>query len=92
MPRLRTEAAHVSDQRLSPDQIQANTRFVDHLVAPQPEKIVIFDDVITAGAHYVAARRVLGAKFPDVHISGVFFARRKVSEPDFSDFDDLDDL
>jgi hypothetical protein len=48
-----------------------------------PGEIVLFDDMLTTGAHFVAASRKLAEYFPGVTISGCFLARRVL--PDISD-------
>jgi len=70
------EATHVSSDRHSIEELVANYRIDEHLTDPEPRHIVIADDMITAGAHYRAMRRILKKRFPEVAISGVFLARR----------------
>lgn len=48
---------------------------------PKPEQIIIFDDILTTGAHYVAMKDVLGTVF-DCRITGVFVARRRFPDID----------
>jgi hypothetical protein len=36
------------------------------------------DDVLTTGAHFRAAKRVLHARFPQAQIIGLFVARRAI--------------
>lgn len=40
------------------------------------ERIVLFDDVVTSGIHFVACRRFLLERFPGREVIGVFLARR----------------
>jgi predicted amidophosphoribosyltransferase len=47
----------------------------------------LFDDVLTTGAHFVAASRVLRSAWLDATIFGVFIASRVFPEPDQSPFD-----
>jgi predicted amidophosphoribosyltransferase len=70
------EATHVSTNRHSIEVLIANYRIDEGLADPEPKHIVIVDDMMTAGAHYRAVRRVLKKRFPGVPISGVFLARR----------------
>lgn len=42
---------------------------------PEPETIVLFDDVLTTGCHFKAMEMVLKARFPEVEILGLFLAR-----------------
>jgi hypothetical protein len=87
-----TEAAHDADIRPGPDQIADGYLIDAGLCEPPPKVIALFDDVITTGAHFVAARRVLRERFPQIQIFGFFIARRVPETTDFSVFlEDLDD-
>jgi predicted amidophosphoribosyltransferase len=57
--------------------------YVDEsVVAPPPQNILVVDDVLTAGAHFVAIKRRLRERFPSVsRIIGCFYARRAVQAP-----------
>lgn len=49
---------------------------VDESVAdPEPDVIVLFDDVLTTGCHFKAIELVLTERFPRVTIAGLFLAR-----------------
>jgi hypothetical protein len=86
------EAAHDADVRPGPEQIAAGYCIDENLCEPVPNTIALFDDVITTGAHFVAARRVLQSRFPLSQIFGFFIARRVPETTDFSTFfDNLDD-
>jgi hypothetical protein len=47
----------------------------ERLASPTPKQIILVDDVLTSGGHYVAARMALEKRFPGVRIFGVFLAR-----------------
>ena len=79
-------AAHDADVRPTPDTIAAGYSIDEALAAPAPTLIGIFDDVLTTGAHYVAARRVLSRRFPGAKVLGLFIARRAPETTDFSEF------
>ena len=81
-----TDAAHSSEVRPGPDEIQAMYEIAEELARPGPDMIAIVDDVLTTGAHYRAVLSVLSARFPGTKITGLFIARRV---PDTSDFDDV---
>jgi len=86
------EAAHDAGIRPGPDQIAAGYQIDENLCKPVPNAIALFDDVITTGAHFAAARRVLQVRFPQTRIFGSFIARRAPETTDFSAFfDNLDD-
>jgi hypothetical protein len=80
------EAAHDADVRPGPDQIAQYYQIDGNLCQLVPKTIAVFDDVITTGAHFVAARRILEATFPGVPIFGFFIARRVPETTDFSVF------
>jgi predicted amidophosphoribosyltransferase len=46
------------------------------LIEPTPAVIAVVDDVLTAGAHFKAMKRLLMETFQDAHIVGLFLARR----------------
>lgn len=80
-------ASHVqaSGSRKKPDELAANYR----LVGPPPRPIVMLvDDVLTTGAHFVAARSVILAQYPNTRVVGMFMARRALPDP-LDDFDAL---
>jgi hypothetical protein len=85
------DAAHESDRRRpSIAEIQANYYLntetdrlnlgTDHVNSGTDQavrkKVVVFDDVITAGSHYKACRNFIEAYFPGRAITGIFVARR----------------
>jgi len=69
-------AAHESDQRPSVDDLLRVYQVDENLANPPPRWIGVFDDVVTAGTHFVAMKKVLSDRFPGVRISGFFIARR----------------
>jgi hypothetical protein len=80
------EAAHNADVRPTPEDIAACYCIDETLAKPKPNTITLLDDVMTTGAHYVAARRVLASRFSEVTIVGLFIARRVPETTDFSAF------
>ena len=86
-----TVAAHDSDDRPSPDELQARYSVDANLIEPRPSYIIVLDDLLTTGSHFKAAKNSLQRVFPEVPIVGYFVARRV---PDTTDieafFDDLD--
>lgn len=82
-------ASHESADRPSPAELYAELSF-DHAAGKlerPPGLIFLFDDMLTTGAHYVAAAQLLAQHYPGVQIVGHFVARRIVPNP-FADFDD----
>lgn len=69
-------AAHTTTTRPTVADLIANLEIDDALARPAPTSIALVDDVITTGAHFVAAKTLLSARFPGVPIRGLFVARR----------------
>ncbi|CAE6863602.1 hypothetical protein R75461_08122 [Paraburkholderia nemoris] len=85
-------ASHETDDRPTPDQLHEDLTF-DAVVgrpAEQPGLIFIFDDMLTSGAHYLAATRRLSEHFPNVQMIGNFVARRILPNPFANLADDFD--
>jgi hypothetical protein len=77
-----TIPAHISgDFRPTVAEIRANYEIDESLAEPPPKVIGIFDDILTAGSHFRAAKLVLTERFPGVPIVGVFIARRIFPPP-----------
>jgi hypothetical protein len=54
---------------------------IDDAVAQQaPARILVVDDVLTTGSHFVAMKTVLTNRFPGAWIGGLFVARRRPSD------------
>jgi predicted amidophosphoribosyltransferase len=51
-------------------------RIDETLANPVPARIAVFDDLLTKGTHFRAAKRVLQQRFPNVSVFGFFIARR----------------
>ena len=81
------EASHHknSGARLKPHELEA----LYYLMDPPPKPVVVLvDDVLTTGAHFVATRNTILAQYPDTQVFGFFMARRIVPNP-LDDFDVL---
>ncbi len=76
--RASTQAAHESQNRPGPEEIQMRYELVVSLAHPSPESIFVVDDVLTTGAHFCAAKSLLTAQFPGTPVTGIFVARRVV--------------
>lgn len=76
-----TDPVHGSENRPHPDEIQDRYRIDERLTTPTPKSIAIVDDVLTTGAHFLAASATLRVRFPKAQIAGLFIARR-VPAPD----------
>lgn len=74
-----TESYHHSDKRRNPYQIQENY-IVDESECNDVNQImIVFDDMITTGAHYKAVKNLLQKRFPSKRIKGLFVSRRVIS-------------
>lgn len=76
----RERAAHDGD-RLGPDELEKLYRVDAKLSKPAPKRLALFDDLLVTGASFVAAKRVLQAKFPGIEVIGFFLARRALPDP-----------
>ncbi len=70
------DPAHVGPNRPSPVDLERIYKVDRSVSAPTPDFIAIFDDVLTAGAHFRAAKFHLRNCFPQAQIIGIFVARR----------------
>jgi hypothetical protein len=69
------EAAHQSDDRPRPQDLEVIYKIDETLSRPDPGNIIVFDDVLTTGCHFKAMQKVLNHQFPNAQIFGVFIAR-----------------
>lgn len=70
------QSAHESQRRPSIEEISEKLKVDQSLCDRVPDNIVLFDDVLTTGVHFKAAKRALTSKFSNAEIVGVFIARR----------------
>ena len=84
----RYAASHESDDRPSPNDLYDALSFDAAVGLPlnKPGAIFLYDDMLTSGAHYVAASRKLSEFYPGVQVFGQFIARRRFPNP-FADFE-----
>lgn len=71
-----TRASHLSDERLTVEELVANSFIDENLIDGVREIIIIFDDVLVAGAHFRAYKTILSHRFPEKKVVGIFLARR----------------
>lgn len=89
-----TEAYHSSGESRNPRTIQNNLKWLGF---PQNDfkEIILIDDVLTTGAHFIAARNLIceNHSIKPQKISGVFWAKHQHPVIDLSkEFDDLSQL
>ena len=70
------EPAHFNEVRPSAEMLLDNYMLGEVGGGSVRERIVLFDDVITSGNHFVACRQFLLKHFPGREVVGVFVARR----------------
>jgi predicted amidophosphoribosyltransferase len=58
------------------EEIIENMAVDENLSGNLPTKLVLFDDVLTTGAHFKAAKQVLMKRFGQISVIGIFIARR----------------
>lgn len=75
-----TKSVHFTEARLTIDQIKSNYKIDDEIKDNIKDTIILFDDVLTTGAHYVAAKEIIAKNFPEKRIIGLFIARRVFEE------------
>ncbi len=74
------DPTHTKDERRDIDALMADYRIDESLTSREPKQIGLFDDMLTTGAHFRAAKAVLEDRFPGVPIAGIFVARRMIPE------------
>jgi len=83
------ESSHETNCRPSVEQIYQNLRIDENFKNPAPSRIILFDDVLTAGTHFKACKRILQETYPNVEeIRGVFVARRIFPPPEVNQNED----
>ncbi|WP_420401364.1 hypothetical protein [Flagellimonas sp.] len=73
-------SSHLSDDRPPPTELMRCLQIDEDLCETEPGTILLFDDMITTGSHFVACRRILQKRFPNAEIMGVFITRRIIEE------------
>ena len=57
-------------------EVRADNFLIDEEEAtPEPQSVIVFDDVIAGGSHFKAIKMVLRERFPGVDVVGIFLAR-----------------
>ncbi|WP_144408849.1 hypothetical protein [Chromobacterium vaccinii] len=76
-------ASHETDDRPTPDQLYQDLTIdvATARVKPLPNAILLFDDMLTTGAHFVAAHRRLQETFGEVQVVGCYVCRRRLPNP-----------
>lgn len=76
LSKINRDPAHIpGGKRLTTTEHCDNFLLDESLKDPNPNKIIIFDDIITTGASFKAAQITLKQTFPNTPIIGIFIAR-----------------
>lgn len=89
---ISVQASHQSQRRMKPDELYRIYSIDQALTNNLKDNIIIFDDVITAGCHFKAIKRILQEAFPGKKILGIFIARTERSSSILDAFDNLEDF
>lgn len=77
MQRESTIPAHLSgNYRPTVAEILENYAIDETLTEPTPNRIGVFDDILTAGSHFRATKLLLQQRFGAIPVVGIFVARR----------------
>jgi len=68
------ESFHHSDSPRRVDEIALNIDFTP-FDTPIPSMVVLIDDVVTTGAHFLACSNIIKRHHADIYIVGLFFAK-----------------
>jgi len=60
------------------NEIKINLRIDETLSSNIKPLVLLFDDVLTSGAHYIAAKQLIKERFPETYVYGFFIARREL--------------
>lgn len=82
-------ASHARTDRPNPDELYELIEFNEACAEPEPSTIIVIDDLLTTGSHFVAAKRHLQERFPKAGIMGLFVARRMLETDDFDVIGDI---
>ncbi len=67
---------HKSETRLNPSELKENLRINQTEIHPDPEMIILVDDLITNGTHFRACKDLIQLEIPNAEIFGLFLGRR----------------
>ena len=79
------------DNRPTPQELQANMAIDPALAANIRGTVILFDDVLTSGGHFLACKNTIKQAFPNVDVIGIFISRTFWAQPDPFEFDDFMD-
>jgi hypothetical protein len=75
-------AAHESNSRPTVQELIDNMELDETMASSAPVRTIgIFDDMLTTGTTFRAMATMLGQRFPNTKITGIFIARRAIPNP-----------
>lgn len=74
---MRAHHEYGGEKRPTPDELYEKLMVDENCLSQKPvqQEIVLFDDVLTAGAHFKACKRLLQERFKGCNVTGLFIAR-----------------
>jgi hypothetical protein len=72
---LLRENVEAKAKNVSPHERAANYAINEDETNPEPEHLIIFDDVLAGASHFKATKMVLQGRFPNATLTGLFLAR-----------------
>ncbi|SEI45700.1 hypothetical protein SAMN04487995_0883 [Dyadobacter koreensis] len=82
-------ASHDSPLRPSIGELYQNLYLAPREMEGLRDNIVLFDDMLTTGAHFKACQSLIQDSFPEKRVLGIFIARRDVDQITKDFFDDI---
>jgi hypothetical protein len=70
---LLCENVEAKAKNVSPHERAANYEINEDETDPEPEHLIIFDDMLAGASHFKATKMVLERRFPGVAATGLFF-------------------
>jgi predicted amidophosphoribosyltransferase len=75
-----TKPSKANEQRLSINALLQIYELNQKLLSPIPKGIIVFDDVLTKGTHFKAAKKLLQDTYSNIPVIGLFIAQAVYSE------------
>ncbi|MCA8165188.1 hypothetical protein [Burkholderia cepacia] len=77
-------ASHLNpDHRMRAEDLIPLYEINEAIAMPDPTSIIVVDDVLTTGSHFVAMKTVLRVRYPNAWIGGLFIGRRRPADDAF---------
>lgn len=73
-------ASHISKVRPTIKELKDNLSIDPVLSVSLRDTVLLVDDVLTTGAHFIAIKKLLKKEFPDIKVKGLFICRRALED------------